>query len=227
MANHLPISNKEARFALIGDAVLHARTLDDVLYVHVVRVTQRREEVMLNLMGQPPREVIPEPGARRPIHGRLALDRRPVVERDRRQGLSLIPTAATCDPHVRRLACSFHGRVPHDGGRLAGLIPIVAAIRHLPAVTNPLDDVIHDEHRREQLAAGHVSDDEEAESARYTVKVHRQSEHVRHRDELHDPESRHVPTAAVSHVRVDVIQTLARRDLEVLLEDLRQRHDRE
>ncbi len=148
MANHLPVCDPETRFALIGYAVLYARTLDDVLYVHVVCVTYRREEVMLDLMGQSPREVIPEPGARRPIHGRLALDRRPVVVRDRGQGLGLIPAAATCDPFVRNLARSLHGRVPHHRGRLAGLLPfVVDAIRHLPAVTDPLDDVIHYEHR--------------------------------------------------------------------------------
>ena len=161
MVNHLPVRHIKAGFALIRDTVLSASTLDYVLYVHVVRVAYRREEVVLDLVGQPAREVIPEPRARGPVHRRLALDRRPVVERDRWRGF--LVTAAP----GARLEClhasSLHGRVPHHRRRLAHPLPAAAAVAQRPPVvpivvavgtllrilhpvTHALDYVIHDEH---------------------------------------------------------------------------------
>ena len=59
------------------------------------------------------------------------------------------------------------------------------------------------------------------------MEIHRQSQHVDHGDEFHDPEPSHVPWTAVSDGGVDVVQSFARRDLEVLLEDFGKRHYRE
>jgi len=53
--------------------------MEDRLDQHVVGVRDTREQVVLDLVVQTAREVVPEPRAGGPVHARLALHEGPVV----------------------------------------------------------------------------------------------------------------------------------------------------
>lgn len=68
VAEHLDDGGSEGGLLLVRHTEFMASLLNDRRDVDVVRVANTWEEMMLNLVGQTPREVVPKPGATRPIY---------------------------------------------------------------------------------------------------------------------------------------------------------------
>ena len=218
VAQHLLVRNEKIGFALVRDAIFQASLLNDVLDVYIVGVADAREQMVLDLMRQATTEVVPEVRARTPVDAGLALDGRPII-------VGYVLHLAASRSLLRIGPCLFHGGAARYGGGTEFNIALQAQRLSLLAERYALDHVIHNKHRRKEFTTCKMAKAKESHTTSNAVEIARQNNHVAHRQYLHRPEAQNIEDGPISALGINVIQTLARRNLNVLLEHLGQGHE--